>query len=191
MKQKKSIIIAAAFSVLLAASFYLDNQVLSFLQDNNIGAINPIMSWLTNFLTLFFILYLVPSLFSFREKKYNYISYLLLAFIFSAIASVTLKLLIARPRPLDFEVLYRLVQYSFPSLHAAAAFAALPILDTEFRKIKLFWISFAALIGISRIYFGFHYLSDVVAGAVLGYAIGLLFVKLEQKYKIFRNVYKK
>ncbi|HIH51471.1 MAG TPA: phosphatase PAP2 family protein [Nanoarchaeota archaeon] len=56
-------------------------------------------------------------------------------------------------------------------------FSALPVIDREFPRIKIFWIVFALLIIFSRLYFGVHFLSDVVAGALLGYLSGFLFVR--------------
>ena len=57
-------------------------------------------------------------------------------------------------------------------MHAMVAFAAIPILDKEFSKLKWFWIIFAFLVAFSRIYFEAHFLSDVVFGAFFGYFIG-------------------
>lgn len=60
-------------------------------------------------------------------------------------------------------------KFSFPSGHTAAAFAVAfsfyyfyPVLFTPF-------IILASLIGISRIYLGLHYPTDVLAGLVLGF----------------------
>jgi undecaprenyl-diphosphatase len=56
------------------------------------------------------------------------------------------------------------------------------MLSKNFPKIKwIFWVV-AILVGLSRIYLEVHYLSDVLAGAIIGYSIGLLFLKLEEKY---------
>ena len=59
------------------------------------------------------------------------------------------------------------------------------ILDIEFKKIKWFFIIFAIVVGISRMYFNVHFFSDVVGGALLGYIIGDIFYNLEKKYKWF------
>jgi len=63
------------------------------------------------------------------------------------------------------------------------AFAALPIIDKEFPKIYLFWVIFALLIVFSRIYFGYHFVSDVIAGALIGYFSGFVFLKLWKRQK--------
>ncbi len=80
-------------------------------------------------------------------------------------------------------------QYSsFPSGHTTLAFSAAAAIST-FYKDKL-WIgitsySLATMVGISRIYDDEHWASDVVAGAVLGYAIGKLVVNKQTKQSHF------
>ena len=74
--------------------------------------------------------------------------------------------------------------FSFPSFETMLVFAAVPLLNKEFRKFRYIWIIFACLVGFSRAYFGVHYLSDVMAGAIIGYLIGYSMVLLEEKYKI-------
>ena len=90
-----------------------------------------------------------------------------------------LKLLFERPRP-DFMPLIDEISYSFPSGHAMNSFIFYACVSffifRHFKMKTLGWIHIAAsailvlLIGVSRIYLGAHYPSDVVAG----YAAGLL-----------------
>jgi len=59
---------------------------------------------------------------------------------------------------------------SFPSSHAANAFALATVLARRWRRIApAFWI-WAAATAWSRVYLNRHYLSDVVVGAVVGIA---------------------
>lgn len=59
---------------------------------------------------------------------------------------------------------------SFPSGHTTAAFALYGLLAiyTSNFKWKAFWLFPAVFAALSRIYLGQHFLSDVLAGAVLG-----------------------
>ncbi len=122
-----------------------------------------------------------------NKKKREWVFPLGLGIIFSYIITYILKFVIARPRPLEISMnfLYHLPDYSFPSAHAAVAFAALSILNKTYPKLKLLWILSASFVAFSRIYIGVHYLSDVVAGSLIGYLTGLFIIKLkERKWKL-------
>lgn len=60
---------------------------------------------------------------------------------------------------------------SFPSGHAATAFAAAGVVAIRYPALRVPLLVLAALIALSRVYLGVHYPLDVVAGATLGLAI--------------------
>ena len=63
---------------------------------------------------------------------------------------------------------------SFPSDHAAVAFAIAFAVLAFSRRAGIVFLAFATLIGLSRISLGLHYPSDVVAGLVVGWGAGVL-----------------
>lgn len=68
-------------------------------------------------------------------------------------------------------------RYSFPSGHAASAFALASVLDVDLRGTFGYWhlpvVYGAALcVAESRLYNRAHYLSDVIAGSAIGWAVG-------------------
>jgi len=102
---------------------------------------------------------------------------LLVALGVSLALTFVFQFLAQRPRP-DANVvrlLWPAPNYpSFPSGHAALAFATAVVLGLSYRR-KWVWLAAilgAGLISISRIYLGFHYPSDILGGAVLGASTG-------------------
>lgn len=141
------------------------------------------------------ILFFLTSLFLFQERKRKWILPLWFTAFFSVVISYILKIIFLRPRPFEtgavsvFAIAYQSLgnsfstwNSSFPSFQAVLAFSALPLLDKEFKRFKWVWLIIACLIAASRVYFGLHYLSDVLFGGIIGYLIGYFFVRLEKKY---------
>jgi len=60
-------------------------------------------------------------------------------------------------------------KYSFPSGHTAAAILMANILSLIFPASAYLFFGWATAVGVSRIYLGVHYPSDIAAGAMLGY----------------------
>ncbi len=104
--------------------------------------------------------------------------------------NVILKPLIARTRPYDVNTAVELLiraprDYSFPSGHTAASFAAAAALwFADKKKLAIPALVLAVLIAFSRMYFYVHYPTDVLGGAILGMVCGWLSYKLlSQKMK--------
>jgi membrane-associated phospholipid phosphatase len=92
------------------------------------------------------------------------------------------KFLIHRSRPFILLVQARIVGFrpvgrSFPSGHTSQAFFMATLLAQHFHSsvwIVLLFYTAALLVGLTRMYVGAHYPRDVLAGAILGSAWGLL-----------------
>jgi membrane-associated phospholipid phosphatase len=76
-----------------------------------------------------------------------------------------LKRSVGRPRP-DGE--RRPSNSSFPSSHAANAFALACVLARRWRRGLPLFLALALVVAFSRMYLNRHFLSDVVAGALIG-----------------------
>jgi undecaprenyl-diphosphatase len=90
-----------------------------------------------------------------------------------------MKHLIGRPRPkfmhtgtLELSPITGSGWDSFPSGHAAASFAVATALAVRFPKVRWIFFAVAAAIAVSRVLRGSHFLTDIVAGAVIGYLAG-------------------
>lgn len=122
-----------------------------------------------------------------RDAKYIAIN-LVVVFLLNRL----LKIIIARPRP---EMLRLVIEdgYSFPSGHAMVSMGfygfLIYLIYTKLKnqKVKYSLIVFLSLIilliGVSRIYLGVHYFTDVIGGFV----IAILYLKLFIKYLYNKN----
>lgn len=96
------------------------------------------------------------------------------------LCNLILKNLVARVRPYDINtaiaiLIKKPLDFSFPSGHTAASFAAMTALFLA--KMKKAWIAalvLAVLIAFSRLYFYVHYPTDVLGGAVVGILSGII-----------------
>ncbi len=90
---------------------------------------------------------------------------------------LAIKFLVRRERPQgEWGGIYRNTDpHSFPSGHAARSFL-IAVIASAFGPLWLvivLWI-WAPLVALARVAMGVHYLSDVVAGAVLGVIVALI-----------------
>ncbi len=185
MKNSKNFWISAIGAGLFFLSFTWDTPINNYLKNIRIPFLDAVLGVITNFGVVVLIMMIIPIATLYRkDKKPKYL--LLITFFASLIFTFVLKLAIARQRPVEVLTypFTGIINYSFPSMHAVVAFSLIAILIKSLPKQKIFWISFAILVGLSRIYFGVHYLSDVVFGALVGYFIGHYITVLYEKYYV-------
>jgi len=103
------------------------------------------------------------------------------ALIYTGLFTVVTKEVFGRARPYTNEGPFSFAPLSFKgsnrsffSGHTSTVFAVSTVMAHEIDNIfwKIFWYGAAAPVGVARIYHDKHWLSDVVAGAFVGYAIG-------------------
>lgn len=201
MDRKRGAILMMILIIASIASFYFDSQIIKSVFLAKTGFLDEFFLGITFLSSEIIIFFVLTSLFLWNENKRKWILSLWATLLFSAIVSLALKIAVHRERPFQQGIVplisalqqssYALWNFSFPSFQAMLAFCAIPIISKEFPRIKYVWIIFAALVAFSRVYFGLHFPSDVVAGAIVGYMIGIAVVKYEEDSKIGEKIYRK
>lgn len=129
-------------------------------------------------------------------KKWKYTIQIIIVLALASVSNLILKRVFERTRP-DIEQLVIAKSLSYPSGHAMSAMAFygfLIFLISRFRLNITFKIIIVALltviilsIGISRIYLGVHYPSDVVGGYIAGLMWIFFCVFIFELIKLFRH----
>ena len=161
----------------------------------------PVAKFITNFGgVIFLILTAIVLTILIKNKKIGLAILLNLTII--TILNQLLKRILQRPRPTEYRIIEE-TGYSFPSGHSMVSMAFygyLIYLIYKYVKNKYIkWISIALLsiligtIGISRIYLGVHYTSDVLGGFLISVSYLIIYVSAVNKFLIEKdgnNIYK-
>ena len=183
MKKIRNIILSILGILICIISIKFDSQVKLFFNDPKSPLLSVPLSIITNFGFIFVVMLIIPIFMLFNKNK-RAVYKLLITFLLSFILNFFVKLIVQRPRPLEtltYPIIH-ILDYSFPSTHSVVVFAMLPVLIKYLQKQKYLWVAIAFLVAFSRIYFNFHFLSDVVFGAFFGYFIGYSTLNLLEGY---------
>lgn len=164
----------------------IDFAILNFIREyftcGFLDATLPVITKLGNSGIFWIILALV--LLVFKRYRKTGVKMAIALILMLIVCNIILKPTVARIRPYDINtgislLVERLSDFSFPSGHAMAGFAA--AFCAVFAKIKHIWIPsviLASIIAFSRLYLYVHYPTDVIAGIVLGIGLAYLSHKL-------------
>ena len=154
--------------------------------------VTPIAKFITNFGGAIFLIVLTITLFILIKNKKIGLS------IFSNLVIITilnqlLKRILQRPRPTEYRIIEE-TGYSFPSGHSMVSMAFygyLIYLIYKYVKNKYIkWIFIVLLsilicsIGVSRIYLGVHYTSDVLGGFFISISYLIIYISAVNKFLI-------
>ncbi len=193
MPELSTIIIAFVLMIIAVISFYGLTEELAdddlktfdeFFVSHIVGLRGPLISkimlsatFIGNLVGYLLIIPILTVFFIIR-KNWRLSIEITLVLLLSSGLNIVLKNLIERQRPPEIGRLVFAEFYSFPSGHAMSAITFYGfIVYLSFILIKKAWLKYGiillcmfitVLIGISRIYLGVHYPSDILAGYIAG-----------------------
>ena len=151
--------------------------------------VTPIAKFITNFGGAIFLSIATVMLFLFIKNKKIGLS-IISNIVIIAVLNQLLKRILQRPRPTEFRIVEE-TGYSFPSGHSMVSMAFYGyLIYLIYRYIKNKYIKWSlivllsiliCLIGISRIYLGVHYTSDVLGGFLLSISYLVVYISLIKK----------
>ncbi|SFY05401.1 undecaprenyl-diphosphatase [Bacillus altitudinis] len=190
-----------AIAALMVSGMFqeLDNQIILSFENIRLPFLNDVMLTLTDFgiSALLVPIMLIFSVVLFMYKRYHSIMLLFLLYIAEKTVNHELKGLFARERP-AFDHLVNETYYSFPSGHSMNAATIYPFIAYLFiemvpwlkkRQKVVYMVTgcYVLMIGISRMYIGVHYVTDVAGGFAIGLALFLICKKIDEKLSVIRQ----
>ena len=146
----------------------------------------PITKFITNFGGAIFLSIATVALFLLIKNKKIGLS-IILNIVIITVLNQLLKRILQRPRPTEFRIVEE-TGYSFPSGHSMASMAFYGyLIYLIYRYIKNKYVKWTLItilsllicsIGISRIYLGVHYTSDVLGGFLLSISYLVVYISL-------------
>ena len=151
--------------------------------------VTPIAKFITNFGGAIFLSIATVMLFLFIKNKKIGLS-IISNIVIIAVLNQLLKRILQRPRPTEFRIVEE-TGYSFPSGHSMVSMAFYGyLIYLIYRYIKNKYVKWTlitilsiliCLIGISRIYLGVHYTSDVLGGFLLSISYLVIYISSIKK----------
>jgi len=140
---------------------------------------------------------IIITIYLMAKKHTRKAIFLLIMFFSTTLLTMSLKSLIERPRP-NIDPIVQEQTYSFPSGHATHAlvfFSSLVYISYQIHRNKkttaihtFLAILVISVVGLSRIYLGVHYASDIAAGFILGFCWFVTLVVIEKTLSVYTVV---
>ncbi len=198
--------LAALFILLKMGNEVLEKEVFSFdvwITNYIYGFRGPFVTTVTTYFTFLgstiflFFLSVAGTLYLPTKRKKDAIIYSVILYS-GVILNLILKYTFQRPRPHYLPLIYE-DSFSFPSGHAMNSFVFYTALSyfilretksvTTTIFVSILSVMIILCIGISRVYLGVHYPSDIIAGYITGF-LWFISAILFEKSIIFERLYK-
>jgi len=185
--------------IFITISYFFFDRPIAYYFHGNVSSFEGLAEFVSDVMNPFTLLIAIPILYflnrSFwkKDKLTEPLKLLVFALPFSFLITKIFKFILGRYRPksLFSEGLYGFhfigsssSEFSFPSGHACMIGAIMGVIALYRPKYTLHLIAVGIVLSFSRVVEGDHFLSDVVAGVILGSLVSQLLYVLMKKQKI-------
>ena len=178
--------------------FEWDKKLFLWINGLSGSGLDYLFAWTTYMATAFGLILVFVLLKIWDEKHFaKHFVFVLMAVAGSVLIEKGIKLFVDRSRPYGFFyqdiddgnvilncIFNAHVSNSFPSGHTALVFATVAALNAVYDHKLWFLYPVALYLGLTRIYVGAHFPSDVLAGVLVGILGSLLAVQANKKLKV-------
>ncbi|WGL59483.1 phosphatase PAP2 family protein [Pigmentibacter sp. JX0631] len=199
-----------SFASIILAYYFLDAPLVHWIHNQRINKIaffnilTHIPDAIIAFLILFFLVFILFFKRFEKVKLFNVLFIAMASVAVSAHIKDFLKFIFARYWPntwidnnpsllvdnvYGFQFFEKGTAYqSFPSGHTTVTFAFFSVLIYFYPKYKTVFLIPCILLGIGQVLMHYHFLSDVIAGGLLGWMVAIIFCRfIENKIKLLET----
>ncbi len=187
--------IVITFFVINDNTLVLDTNIYNFISSFKTKNLTSFFKFITEFADIKIICILLILFFIFIKNKIMILIPTIIG-INVEILNLVLKFIFKRERPTVFIHLVNVVNYSYPSAHAMISMAIygsfIYLVWNYFnnKKIKIIITIILGglifLIGLSRIYLGVHYFTDIISGYIVSSCYLIIFDKVVRKWGLLK-----
>ncbi|NDV69069.1 phosphatase PAP2 family protein [Dysgonomonas sp. 25] len=171
-----------------------DKELFLWINDKHLSWLDPIMLFISSSYTWAVVCVLVIAFLVYKKGRIGIwgSAFLVLSLGMNSIVNYIVKVIVARPRPINNELFDDVIHaiqnhehsYSFYSSHSSNSFClviftALFLRNKYYTVLMSFW---AVVVAYSRVYVGKHYPLDILVGTIMGCVFGYI------GYRIYKEL---
>jgi undecaprenyl-diphosphatase len=174
-----TLVIALAVTIRANPHIAWDGRILEWIERQRRAELSSVLSWLTNVGAIYVVapLAAIVTAVLLRQRRFRAATFVAGALAISVALNASLKIIVHRHPPAMVTAIVHPAHFTFPSGHtmnSATLTATLIVLlwPTRWRWLSIGGgLAYALFVGLSRMYLGVHYPTDVLGGWLLSLAL--------------------
>lgn len=174
-----ALVIALALMIRANPHVAWDGRILEWIERQRRAGLSPVLSWLTNIGAIYVVapLAAIVTTVVLRQRRLRAATFVAGALAISVALDASVKIIVHRHPPTMVTAIVRPAHFTFPSGHTMNSATLAAILIVLLWPTRWRWLGiggglvYALFVGLSRLYLGVHYPTDVLGGWLLSLAL--------------------